>query len=761
MKGISRNHHRQLFLASTAVSAILGFATQAYAADVAPPSAAANSDSSEIVVTAQRRQEKLQNVPITISVVNAEALRKSGANSLSDITRNVAGMRFDTRGGLMQPTIRGVGTPINLAGAGTNVGIYVDGFYNPAPLASDVQLLNVDSIQVLKGPQGTLFGRNTSGGAILINTSQPNGETHARLLISYGSYNAQRAQGYMTAPITDKVAFDLGVLYTKGNGYYTNIAPLDTQFPNKPGDKVGEYRNWAIRGSIKADFTDNFSVTLRYAHASRNDPTPILYQPYLQNGRPLARPALGAVQAILPLKPFQVSADEELSIRGKTDNYQGTAKLDLDWATLTSYTMYRKDTAVQHYSLDYSNLKVTALIYPDDNKTFSQEFILASRSGGKLQYTVGAFYYNNKETYPSVQVSALGAPFFQSAASGATSESFAGFADGTYEVIDHLFLTAGVRYTHDTQKDVYYINSAKIAPPAIPLARVDIPSIHNSKVTPRAVIRYELSSASSVYGSFSQGYKSAILNVGAGPLAVLPGSTLQQTYYIKPETIDAFEVGYKYSTRNLTANISGYYYNYKNQQITSARFVNNVPQSVVTNAASSHIYGIDGDVRYQVTDDFVVNVAASWNHARYKHFPNAPDFAENDGTGGRPNSPGTFTTVFGDASGNHMIRAPDYSATAQATYTFHVGEGRLELTGNLQYTSKIYFDNFGRFVQPGYTLLGLRAEYTDADDRWSVGVAGNNITDKHYLSVVAPNSGGIGSVYGAPATVEGFIRVKI
>jgi len=229
MKGISRTHRKSWDLTSTAAAAVLAICAAAPAhaapAQAAPAAEDAGADSSEIVVTAQRRQERLQNVPITISVVNAEALRKTGANSLSDITRVVADMRFDTRGGLMQPTIRGVGTPINLAGAGTNVGIYIDGFYNPAPLASDSHLLNVDSIQVLKGPQSTLFGRNTSGGAILINTRQPNGETHAEVRVSYGSYNAQKAQGYVTAPITDKLAFDLGVLYSRGNGYYNNIAP--------------------------------------------------------------------------------------------------------------------------------------------------------------------------------------------------------------------------------------------------------------------------------------------------------------------------------------------------------------------------------------------------------------------------------------------------------------------------------------------------------------------------------------------------------
>ena len=322
--------------------------------------------------------------------------------------------------------------------------------------------------------------------------------------------------------------------------------------------------------------------------------------------------------------------------------------------------------------------------------------------------------------------------------------------------MDRLFLTGGVRYTHDKQKDVYLITAANRATAPGPLAKVPFPDINNSKVTPRAVIRYELSNASSVYASFSQGYKSAIEDVGSGLLSNI---------YIKPETIDAFEAGYKYATRELTFNLSGYYYNYKNQQITSARFVNGLPQSLVQNAAASHIYGLDGDLRYQLNDRFVVNLAGSWNHARYRKFPNAPRYLENPVVPANPSCPslvaGTQCVVFQNASGNHMIRAPDWSGTAQATYTLDLAGGKLDLSANLQYTSTIYFDNFQQFKQSSYALLGLRAEFTTADERWSFGVGANNVTDKAYLAVVSPNSGGIAENYGAPRTIEGFIRVKI
>jgi iron complex outermembrane receptor protein len=488
------------------------------------------------------------------------------------------------------------------------------------------------------------------------------------------------------------------------------------------------------------DFTDSLSFTFRYIHDDRNDPTPLLFQPYMLNGRPLAASAYRA-GAVVPTKPNQISADEEISLHGHTDNYQLAGRLDLDFATLSSYTMYRRDKAIQHYSLDYGNAKITALIYPDSNRTVSQEFILASKAGGKLQYTVGAFYYDNNEIYPSVQVSAGGAPFFQSAASGVNSVSIAGFADATYEAMDNLFLTAGVRYTHDQQKDAFFVSSQPAG-----AKRTDVPTLNNSKVTPRAVVRYELGSDSSVYASYAQGFKSAILNVGGGTLTGIA---------IRPEKIDAFEVGYKYAAHALTFNVSGYYYNYKDQQVTANHDVNGVPQSVLTNAAVSHIYGIDGDLGYQITDRFRFNLGASWNHARFSSFPNAPFYKESAAV------PGTFSVITVDASGNHMSRSPDFSGTAAATYTLDVANGLLDLSANIAYSSKFYFDTVQQFSQKGYATVGLRAQWTDPSSRFTIGVAGNNVTNNHYLIVASPNSAGIASSYGAPATAEGFIWVNL
>jgi iron complex outermembrane recepter protein len=182
----------------------------------------ADDSSSDIVVTAQRREEKAKDVPITLTTITAEALGQGDVQQLSDIAKLTPALRFDNYGGFVQPTIRGVGTAVSASGAGSNVGIYVDGFYAPNPLSNDFQLLNVSSVTVLKGPQGTLFGRNSTGGAIQVTTSDPSAETRGIAEVSYGRFNSQKYQAYITTG-SDTIAFDLAALYRKGDGFVRNI----------------------------------------------------------------------------------------------------------------------------------------------------------------------------------------------------------------------------------------------------------------------------------------------------------------------------------------------------------------------------------------------------------------------------------------------------------------------------------------------------------------------------------------------------------
>jgi iron complex outermembrane receptor protein len=291
-----------------------------------------------------------------------------------------------------------------------------------------------------------------------------------------------------------------------------------------------------------------------------------------------------------------------------------------------------------------------------------------------------------------------------------------------------------LRYTHDEVVDAYSWFSGNLTLP---------PTLTTSRVTPRGVIRYQLDDSSSVYASASKGYKAAIYNVGA---------PTGQTIPILPESLWAYEVGYKHAAHNLTFNLAGYYYHYTDEQLAQYRIVNGIPQSSITNAATSKLYGIDADVAYRITDNFDVNVGLEWSHARYTNFPFAPDFTINAA------HQLVNTTV--NASGVQMTRAPDFTATVGATYKTEVAKGELVLSGNMYYTSKFYFDLAGHVPQKSYATLDLRAAWTDSSDRYTVALSGKNVTNTHYYIQVGQNALGIGAVYGAPPTVEGSLRLK-
>ena len=222
----------------------------------------------EIVVTAQRRVENAVDVPITITALSQDQLTTANVQSLGDIERLTPALRFDYQTGFAQPTIRGIGTSITTSGGGSNVGVYIDGFYSPNPLASDFQLLEVSSIQVLKGPQGTLFGHNTTGGAILVSTGDPTVDPRAEAKVSYGRFDSQKYQAYATGGF-GIVAADVEGVYSKGSGFITNIFDNDSH--------VAAYENWTVRTGLKFQFSDAVSVLFRYTHSKQDDPSPVQY----------------------------------------------------------------------------------------------------------------------------------------------------------------------------------------------------------------------------------------------------------------------------------------------------------------------------------------------------------------------------------------------------------------------------------------------------------------------------------------------------
>ena len=775
------------FRMMTSAIALLGAAAFVPSVAQAQDGAAARSDD-DIVVTAQRREEKSLDVPVTVTSLSAAALETANVNDLSDIAKITPGLRFDFASGYSQPTIRGVGTAVVSSGAVGNVGIYIDGFYSPNPIVSDLQLLKVRSIQVLKGPQGTLFGRNTTGGAILVQSADPSTETEAEAKVSYGRYNEVRAQAYATFGLGEKVAMDIEGMFSRGDGFTTNIST------NK---RVGDYENWSTRVGLKAELSDSISVLLRYQHNSIDDPTSALISGYRDTeptpGQAYVGPAgtgaprpftitqgapFFATPGQITYSPDQVAwgshPSDQQFFRSESDIFQGTIKADLGFADLTSYTQYRKEDADSRIEGDYSGAEIFDIGLPNDNMTFTQELLFTSKPGTRLQWTAGLFYVKNRDTYrvffdffPALGVTSRSFEF----GSSSVSQSIAAYADMTYEVSPQFFITAGARYAHDSQKDV---RSQAAFSPNNNATQAHLDTVKGDRVTPRVVLRYKPTDEMSVYASYSKGYKAAFLDLGGGVT----------TRTVKPEKIDAYEVGLKFDNRQVALEVAGFYYDYKDLQVSLYQS----GQALIVNAASAKIYGLDAQVRFNVSEAFSLNAGANIIHARYKDFRNAPIYtpcftvstAVNPATG-RFLDPNAACGVFDPTNINYnqgivsqsypitptnlndvtMQRAPSFTGNIGARYRADLAGGELQLSGNLYYSSKFFFGPSGvQFPQKGYEVLSLRGQWTDASDRFMVAVYGDNITNSRYKTGVQYGNNGIGANWSKPTTYGVEFGVK-
>jgi len=759
----------------TTAIALLSWAP-GYAFGQATSSAGAvNQDnSSDIVVTAQRREERSRDVPITITTLNSAQLETANVESLADTMKVTPALRFDSVANFAQPTIRGIGTAVSTAGGGPNVGIYVDGFFQSNPLVADFELMNVKNIQVLKGPQGTLFGRNTTGGAIIVSTNDPSVMPAAQFKASYGRFNDLDLQGYATTGITDRIALDVEGRFSRGDGYRTNIVNGDHD--------VGAFENWSVRTGLKAELSDSISVLLRYSHSKTQDPTRTLANAYVdRSGKsgflslvsPTGRAVYGrtgseglpliyfyAPQGTYATDPDEVAFTDRVDFTNNSDAVQGTISVDLGIANMTSFTQYRWDDSVNYTDLDSTALPFFYLRFPVTNRSFSQEFLFNSKGGSRLQWVAGLAYYQNRDTW-DLTASFGGSPLLPFGGSSATARSYAAFADLTYEITPQLFITAGARYSHDLVRDAYFKTNAGTVsyegPNGVPVSTaglapntpIFLDTLKNDRLTPRFVIRFKPNEQSSIYASYTKGYKAGIYNVGG--MSAVP---------VEPEDINAFEVGYKLAANGLSLDLAGYYYDYKNLQVSSFQ----AGTAQIRNAASSEIYGLEAQFSYRFSQAFSINGGGAWTHARYKSFPNAPFVSYCDpvapvtsplwcvpqALGGF--GPGALTQTIVNAKGFRMQRAPEFTGNVGASYRTDFAGGSVTLSGNLYYTSAFYFDATQQFRQRGYEILSARVQWQDPRERFTVALYGDNLTNNRHLDQVISNTIGTGAGWNSPTT---------
>ncbi|MFT3754456.1 MAG: TonB-dependent receptor [Pseudoxanthomonas sp.] len=695
------------------------FAQQAVPAEESPAQPDGKSegksatDLDAVVVTSQRREQVLKDVPIAISAVTAELLDKAGITNVQDLGNVTPGLSFAVEGAFAQPTIRGIGTSVTGAGADANVAIYVDGVYQPSQTANLFNFNNIERVEVLKGPQGTLFGRNATGGAIRIITSDPDEYFKGNFGLGYGSFDEVTAGGYLNIPISENVAANVAANYTRNDGYVKNVTT---------GNEIGNMDDIAVRAKLKIQASDKLSFVLAGSYSDTENNAPFAVRPIDGNN---ASRQLGAV---FPPGYYEAAMSFDPTIKTRVSGASLTAMLDLDAGTVSSITSYQDMENTLHSDIDNGPLYLNHVLIPSWQKNFAQEVNFASNFGGAFDLVAGVYYYKDDSSLdievftgnPEVQVAAVEAQV--------KTKAISAYAEGSFRFTDSVEGILGARFSDEEKKSVGGIPG---------LTLVDT-SKSWSSFTPRAVLRKKLASGSNVYASYSKGFKSG--NYNSVSLSPVP---------VDPETVDAYEVGFKAGSRKYSFSSSAYYYDYQDIQVQIQTNVNGVLATVLQNAANAEIYGVDAELAVSVTDSFKINAGAAWTHARYADYEGAiitsPIIVDGVAVGGNTQTPG-------DASGNRMIRTPEFTANLTGTYTKPLLGGELELSATGSYNDGFYRDPGNLLKEDPYFLVSGRVAWTSPNGAYRVSVWGRNLLDEEYLFYVNNTSSGNSGAPAMPAS---------
>lgn len=651
---------------------------------------AAEPATERIEVTAQRRAERPVDVPISVVSIGQEELEKKRIDSIFDLGKSVTSLRFEGQAPSFQPTLRGVGTLVQGGGVDASVAVYVDGVYLPNTFGMNFDLPNVKSVQVLKGPQGTLFGRNATGGAILITTQEPNFESTARLKASYSRFNDLRLNGYVSRPLNEDIAAGISVNYRTSPGYSKNLAT--------GSDDDTRVKMFNLRPDIRFSSGD-LSLRLIYEHNYAFDTSAL----GLVNvdGYSVA----SSLGARVGRKFGEFYSDGKPINRNESDSATAIAEWDLGGKrSLKSVTNYRTDSNLFVSDGDVSALPLLEVTSLSKFKTFSQEFTLSGKST-RLDWVAGAYYFNSNASEPGTIVKQGGVSTVIKS-SRIKTDAAAAFADATWQAADAVFVTGGLRYSTE-RKNLSLLPFGQ--PPELKDQR------EWSGLSPRAVVRYQLARSDNVYASFSKGFKS-------GAFAGFPPNL------VEPERVKAYEAGFKHSSPLFDLNAALFLYDYRDFQVTTFDFTTN--QGKTVNAAKQRNAGLEVDMAFRPTAAWRINLAAAYLDAKFKSFANATKQVQASvPIAPGVSVPGAWISVPQDASNTVTPRSPKWSGNASTSYDFALGAGKLQLSANVAMSSGFYNMMNEQFREPGYAELGMNASYMPADGSWRGDVFVTNLTN--------------------------------
>lgn len=687
----------------------------------------------DIVVTAQRREENLQDVPISVTAIGNDMLQAVNVTGTTGIGQVVPSVQVTSSGPSNIFFVRGVGnTSGNVGEEGANA-FYVDGVYLGDLTSAGTKFNNIQRIEVLKGPQGTLFGRNSSGGLVNIITREPGDQATVQGRVGYGNFNTVQGQVYAATPISENASIDLALTgKNQAAGFGKNLAT---------GDDVGLGWYWGVRSKLVFRPGEATKIVLSGDYyKDHND--------YV-NGFYLTKGSVGTGGYRYP-GDYNLNTLDNGYAHIQTFGGSLTIEHEFDFATLTSITAKRGVKVGSGFDADYTNLRLVNAFVPSRISTFQQELRLASASTRPFNWQLGVFYYNAKANVDGFTLRGLafgGLNNGTSTRAEMKTDSYAVFGEAGYDLTDTTHVIAGVRYTKDERTYVGTVTTiqtgAVVAPPAQKLS--------TGKVTYRIALRQDLTDQVNVYASYNRGFKSGIFAATGNPADPAVG----------PQTIDAFEIGLKSQLfDNLVRfNLAGFHYKIDDYQI---RAQPSPGRTLLQNAATVKVDGVEGELTIVPTEGLTLNLIGTYLNSRFSEFPFSQFTYQSPATcnprGSRPagQSTGPATgggiNCFGNAAGNKTPLSPTFASTASITYrTKFAGERELIFNALWNHSSKIYFEADNRLFQDAYDVVNASIEFRPTP-HWGIEAWAANLFDERYYQTGVGGTTGDHSELAPPRT---------
>ena len=760
---------RGLLLAACAPVALVPVAAFAQDVGVAGGSVAQAPSQSgglaEIVVTAQRRAESAQTVPVAITTFSGEALENGQLAGTGDLAQVTPGLAFNTfQPGQPEISIRGIGTKEDGAGASDSTLVMVDGVYIAARSASNIDIFDLERVEILRGPQGTLFGKNSIGGVINYVTRKPEDTFRARLRQTVGNYDQFDTAGLINVPVTDNLFTKFSFSRRDSGGFDDWIVPEQSIEPARlPGtvERIGGNNQFSWRWQTAWEPSDTLDVLLSL-DGLNEELGNINRQPVGSAGPmhdcgcasdPMAVDrALGGADSV---RTYVGEAD----LGGDREGFGAMLEVNnqLSFGTLTISAAYREsDYYFEHDDAGLPPSPVVDLtgshgnpnnillgapsigftfdntdIVWEDSEQFTGEVRLASNDG-PFNWVVGAFATSEK-------INRAEGIFFPALADASLEGSYAianmlfdgwavaGFAQGSYEVTPRLTVTAGGRFSYE-EKEIVAFNDMPRSP-SLQLVLTSFPPTEGSdnwdNFSWKVAVDYDIADNVMLYGTVATGFKSGGFT---GSATTAEGATTP----FDPEKATNYEVGLKgdFFDRHLRVNLSGFYVDYKDLQVT--RFfqpsASGVGEFITENAANAEIYGFEAEVTALLADGLEIGGFYSYLDATFKDFFGTPDISGS-----------------GDFAGKYLRQAPKNSVGGHIQYDYDLGGNNGNLVANVsgRYQSLSYtnVDNNPLDVIPSHTVGDAWLAWNSADDQWMVQAWVRNFTDEVYRTHVFTQRG--------------------